>query len=113
MLHCTMVAPIDIQLALEDLLAELHFARRNDQLGRLALLAYCDTKAWARRAGKPDLADTALKMFSETPSVSKEAFLQGIDDLIAMLELHEREYRRTTVHCTPHSPQLRPNIGRH
>jgi hypothetical protein len=44
MLQCNMNDSISIQLGLEDLLAELRFARRNEQLGRLALLAYCEVK---------------------------------------------------------------------
>jgi hypothetical protein len=82
------------QLVLEDLLADLHFARRHDELGRLALLAYCDVKRWARMASKPDVADTALRMFSEIPCINKVDFLKGIDKLIAMLELHDQQYRR-------------------
>lgn len=88
---------INIQLGLEDLLADLHFARKHEQLGRLALLAYCEVKGWARRAGKPDVADSALRMFSENPCVNKSEFLQRIDDLIATLELHENEYQRTNA----------------
>ena len=40
MLHCNMNTSPSIQLVLEDLLADLHHARRNTDLGRLALLAY-------------------------------------------------------------------------
>jgi hypothetical protein len=94
MLHCNMVTPLDIQLGLEDLLADLHFARRDDKLGRLALLAYCEVKGWARRAGKPYLADDALKMFSASPCLSKQEFLDRIDNLIATLERHQNEYQR-------------------
>lgn len=97
MLRCNMTHSIDIQLRLEDLLADLHFARKHEQIGRLALLAYCEVKGWARRAGQADVADTALQMFSENPCLSKEAFLAGIDSLIAKLEWHETEYQRTQV----------------
>jgi hypothetical protein len=47
MLQCNMTTSLNIQLTLEDLLADLRFARRHDQLGRLALLAYCEVKGWA------------------------------------------------------------------
>ena len=97
MLHCNMTHSIDIQLGLEDLLGDLRFARKSDNLGRMALLAYCDAKGWARRAGKSDVADTALRMFAENPCQSKVEFLAGIDNLIATLELHDREYQRTTT----------------
>jgi hypothetical protein len=94
MLHCNMNTSLDIQLGLEDLLADLHFARRDDKLGRLALLAYCEVKGWARRAGKPYVADEALRMFSESPCLSKQEFLERVDNLIATLERHQNEYQR-------------------
>jgi hypothetical protein len=97
MLHCNMEHSQNIQLALEDLLADLHYARKHDQLGRLALLAYCDVKRWARLASKTEVADTALRMFSEIPCISKVDFLQGIDKLIAMLELHDQQYQRNNA----------------
>ena len=107
MLHCNMTNHFDSQLALEDLLADLQFARRNEQIGRLALLAYCEVKGWARRAGKVDVAEVALKMFSENPCLSKEDFLVGIDALIETLELHEREYLRINRRFAPaDSPSL-------
>jgi hypothetical protein len=83
-----------IQMGLEDLLADLQHARRSQQLGRLALLAYCEVKTWARQAGKPDIADGATKMFTQTPCVCKEEFLSNIDSLIATLECHHRSYQR-------------------
>jgi hypothetical protein len=94
MLHCNMTNHFDSQLALEDLLADLHFARKSEQLGRLALLAYCEVKGWARRAGKLDAADLALRLFSENPCRSKGEFLAGINGLIETLALHENEYLR-------------------
>jgi hypothetical protein len=106
MLHCNMIKSIDTQLRLEDLLADMHFARKHDQLGRLALLAYCEVKGWARWAGKLDVADTALRMFSENPCLSKEEFLTNIDKLIALLELHEHEYQRTNACCAMTQIQL-------
>ena len=87
----------NIHLLLEDLLADLHYARKHDQLGRLALLAFCDVKRWARLAGKHEVADTALQMFSAIPCISKVDFLQSIDKLIAMLELHDQQYQWNNV----------------
>jgi hypothetical protein len=88
MLHCNMNTPNSIQLVLEDLLAELHHARRNKDLGRLALLAYCEVRSWARQAGKADIAEWATRMFTENPCVSKDEFLAKVDTLIAALERH-------------------------
>jgi hypothetical protein len=106
MLQCNMTTSLDVQLGLEDLLADLHFARKHDQLGRLALLAYCEVKSWARRAGKPDVADMALKIFSENPSSRKEDFLESIDRIIATLELHARNYQRTNSRFEPQKAPL-------
>lgn len=92
-----MTDALAIQLALEDLLADLQFARKHEQLGRLALLAYCDVKRWARQAGKSDVADMALRMFAEPPCQSKNAFLQSIDRLLGALQWHDNEYRRSNI----------------
>ena len=93
MLQCNMRHTLHTQLVLEDLLAELQHARKHGELGRLALLAYCDVKGWARRAGKQDVADLALRLFSEDPCTSKAEFLQGIDHLIAALQKHQTPYQ--------------------
>ena len=49
MLHCNMNTLPANPWVLEDLLADLVHARRNQDLGRLALLAYCEVKSWARQ----------------------------------------------------------------
>jgi hypothetical protein len=113
MLHCNMTNALQTQLLLEDLLADLHFARKNDQLGRLALLAYCEVKGWARQAHKPDVADTALRMFLDNPCVSKDQFLQGIDALIATLELHAQAYRRQNARFVTPIPVASPVTLQH
>lgn len=87
MLHCNMntrTAPI--QLGLEDLLGELHYARRNGDLGRLALLAYCEVRRWARAAGEEALAERATAMITHSPQSSREAFIHEVDTLIVQLE---------------------------
>jgi hypothetical protein len=113
MLHCNMTHSIDIQLRLEDLLADLRFARKHEELGRLALLAYCEVKGWARCAGKSDVADTALRMFSDGPCQSKVAFLAGIDKLIATLELHDREFQRTNTRHSMNAVAVLPAYDYH
>ena len=85
---------LDIQLGLDDLLADLHYARRNDELGRLALLAYCEVRGWARQAGMPDIARGATKMFTEVPCACKEEFLAKMDGLITTLEWHQQAYQK-------------------
>jgi hypothetical protein len=92
MLRRTMITSLGIQLGLEDLLADLRYARKNGELGRLALLAYCDVRGWARQAGQPEIADSATRMFTENPCVSKNEFLVKVDTLIAVLEKQQRTF---------------------
>jgi len=86
MLHCNMKPASDLQLGLEDLLADLHHARRSGDLGRLALVAYCEVRRWARKAGEHELAEHAAAMITATPHASRDAFLQQVDALIGELE---------------------------
>ena len=86
MLHCNMHTPLSLQLGLEDILADLQHARRCDELGRLALLAYCDVRCWARQAGETDVAQRSTAIFTEQPHGSKEEFLKQVDHLISDLQ---------------------------
>jgi hypothetical protein len=86
MLHRNMTAASSLQLGLEDLLADLRHARRSGDLGRLALLAYCEVRRWAREAGNALLAEHASELITGSPPVSREAFLAYIDKLILELE---------------------------
>jgi hypothetical protein len=86
MLHCNMTSTRNLQLGLEDLLADLRHARRHDDLGRLALVAYCEVRRWARDAGALVLAEHASELFTGSPYASREAFLGRIDNLIHELE---------------------------
>lgn len=82
MLHCNMKLATTLQLRLDDVLAELVHARRQGDLGRLALIAYCEARRWARDAGKSALAELASEMITGSPHSSREAFLRQIDALI-------------------------------
>ncbi len=75
------------QLLLEDLLAELTYARRRGDLGRLALIAWCEVRRWARQAGHAGLAELSETMFADQPHASREAFLLQVDRLIDELSL--------------------------
>jgi len=86
MLHCTMDSERITRLRLDDLLADLVQARRNGDLGRLALLAYCEVRRWARTAGEGDLAVHAGSLVIDSPQPNREAFLAAIDELIRALE---------------------------
>lgn len=81
-----MNASISIRLGLEDLLADLHHARKHTELGRLALLAYCEVRGWARQAGEAGIAEQSTNMFTTSPCVNKDEFLTKVDALIASLE---------------------------
>lgn len=86
MLQCNMTRATSLQLGLEDLLADLRHARRLDDLGRLALVAYCEVRRWARDAGDHILAEHASELITSSPHASREAFLAQIDSLIRELE---------------------------
>ena len=86
MLHCNMNLPLNLQLGLDDLLAELRHARRTGDLGRLALIAYCDVRRWARQAGEFDIAHHSLAMFTDEPHASRDAFLEKVDLLLHDLQ---------------------------
>jgi hypothetical protein len=86
MLQRNMHTLSNLHLALEDLLAELRHARRQGDLGRLALIAYCEVRRWARQAGEADLAESSSRLISRSPHSSREAFVAAIDDLIDELE---------------------------
>lgn len=84
---CDMSAsPLHLQLGLEDLLADLRHARRRGDLGRLALLAYCEVRRWARMAGDQRLAEHSSELITHGPHASREEFLAQVDDLIGELE---------------------------
>ncbi|MBK6853237.1 MAG: hypothetical protein IPG93_17000 [Burkholderiales bacterium] len=42
-----------LKLGLDDLLADLWYARRSGDLGRLALVTYYEVRRWAKLAGDP------------------------------------------------------------
>ena len=106
MLHRNMNTSLELHLRLDDLLADLQFARKSDELGRLALLIYCGVKCWARQANEVDLAASSGAMFTAQPHVSREEFLAQVDCLIAKLETVSQKYyaplgRSTAIslHC--------------
>lgn len=92
MLHCNMNADLTLQHGLEDLLADLRHARRSGDLGRLALLAYCEVRRWARKAGESDLAAHSSLLITGSPHPSREVFLGRIDQLITQLEQVQPKY---------------------
>ncbi|WP_280151425.1 hypothetical protein [Piscinibacter sp. XHJ-5] len=91
MLQCNMPSARNLQLNLEDLLADLRHARRRDDLGRLALVAYCEVRRWARDAGDLVLAEHASDLITGSPHASREAFLVRIDKLIQELAALQRQ----------------------
>jgi hypothetical protein len=87
MLHCTMNSSAhSLKLGLEDLLADLWHARRQNDLGRLALLTYCDMRRWARVAHEEGLAERAWSIVRSCPYADRDSFLSQIDGLIAEAE---------------------------
>lgn len=85
MLHCNMNTLLT-ELALDDLLADLRHARKAGDLGRLAFVAYCEVRRWARDAGETVLADRAFDLVVSSPFASRDIFLEQVDALILGLE---------------------------
>jgi hypothetical protein len=96
MLHCNMKTAPSLQLDLEDLLADLQHARRSGDLGRMALLCYCEVRRWARKAGQAELAELSAAMITGSPHGSREAFLEDMDGLVHRLETLQREWQGST-----------------
>ncbi|MBX3607748.1 MAG: hypothetical protein KF788_20915 [Piscinibacter sp.] len=78
--------PNRLQAELEDLLGCLHFARREEDLGRLALLTYWEVRRWARVARHELLAEHSAQVITAHPHPSRGAFLALVDGVIAELE---------------------------
>lgn len=99
MLHCNMNATTaPILLSLEDLLGDLHHARRSGDMGRLALLAYCEVRRWARHAGEHELADRSTALITQSPLASRDEFMTQVDALIEDLErAHARVVNQPTA----------------
>ena len=77
---------LQLEMGLEDLLGDLRYARRSGDLGRLALLAYCEVRRWARLAGQQRLAQHSAELITHSPHSSREEFLAQVDELIVELE---------------------------
>ena len=75
-----------LRLALEDVLADLWAARRSGDVGRLALLSYCDVRRWARVAHQELLARHSQQLVLDCPYANREEFLWAVDRLIAETE---------------------------
>ena len=88
MLHCTMAnSTAPLQLGLEDILGDMVHARRNGDMGRLALLAYCEVRRWARQAGENALAERSAALVTRSPQATREQFMLEVDELIGQLQL--------------------------
>ncbi len=75
-----------LKLALEDVLADLWHARRSGDIGRLALLSYCDVRRWARIAHREQLAEHSQELVLRSPPADRQDFLSAVDRLISELE---------------------------
>jgi len=93
-----------LRLGLEDLLGDLSYARRTGDLGRVALLVYCELRRWARQAGMTDLACRANVLFLGAPYADRAAFLAKVDALIAEAE--------QVLMAMPHAAIAQPVFGR-
>lgn len=94
MLHCTMNAHQNsaLRLHLDDVLGDLHYARRMDNLGRLVHVTYWDVRRWARLAHREALASRAADLIRSQPQPSREACLEIVDDVIRELQRIQAEF---------------------
>jgi hypothetical protein len=82
----------DLQVGLDDLLGDLWHARRRGDLGRLALLSWCEVRRWARQAGEQRVAEHSSDLVMHVPHTSRDEFLAQVDELIVELEhLRDRD----------------------
>ena len=87
MLHCSMeTLSTQLRIGLEDLAADMAYARTHEQIGRLALLCYCEVRPWARSAEEEHLAAKAWALSTQSVPKSRGVFLRKIDALIVELE---------------------------
>ena len=71
---------------LDDILRDLRFFRKTGDVGRLALLTYCDVRRWAREAGAQELAMHSTALVNDSSRLGHEEFVAAIDELIVGLE---------------------------
>ena len=71
---------------IEDLAGDVVYARRNEDLGRLALLCYCEIRRWARIAGEQRLAELCCSLVAQQSAGNRSEFLQRVDGVIAELD---------------------------
>lgn len=88
-------SPPLLLLSLDDLLGDLRHARKRGDLGRLALLAYCEVRRWARLAGDEPLAEHSSELITQSPLTSREEFLTHVDGLILELEQARSRFAQT------------------
>jgi hypothetical protein len=97
MTPATLNADERLKLALEDVLADLWHARRAGDIGRLALLSYCDVRRWARIAHHQGLAAHSHELVLSCPHSDRQDFLSAVDRLIAEMEQAHAELVRWHV----------------
>ncbi|MGV8803953.1 MAG: hypothetical protein ACWA6Y_03200 [Polaromonas sp.] len=88
---------VSLKNGLDDILRDLRCFRQNGDLGRLALLVYCDVRRWAREAGAQELASHSSALVNHFPHLAHDEFVAAIDELIAGLE--QARFRTATSHC--------------
>lgn len=85
--------PVSLQSGLEELLGDLQQARTTGDLGRLALLAYCEVRRWARVAGEQALAQQSAALINDLPHADRATFIAAVDALIDDLEAVRLKFR--------------------
>ncbi|MGJ7506088.1 hypothetical protein [Variovorax sp. GT1P44] len=99
----SMNMPVSLRTGLEDLTGEMVHARRNSDVGRLALLCWCEIRHWARRAGEERLAHLSCALITDGPASDRREFLARVDQLISELE---DVCERAGIHAATRSLEL-------
>ena len=111
MLHCNMnTSLVSLRNGLEDILGDLRFARRSGDLGRLALLTYCEVRRWAREADVQVLARHSSALVNNFPYASRDKFLAAMDELIDELE-HVHSTISSSDSCSQDANTLNDRVG--
>jgi hypothetical protein len=111
MLQCNMTTSLaSLQYGLKDILGDFRVARSSADLGRLALLNYCEVRRWAREAQAQELAKRSKALMENFPYARRDDFLEAVNELIAELEhAHGCVCDSISSACCPRDSQANAN----
>jgi hypothetical protein len=78
---------MDTLLWLEDLLGELHDARRRDDLGQMVALATLGASRWASAVGDRQMLRQTARLQAAVPFERRQDLIDAVDELVFWLEV--------------------------